>query len=54
MNRQVMVGLIMIAVGVAVTVGTYASASDGGSYMVMWGLPLFGAVSVFKGLTGRR
>lgn len=54
MNRQVVVGLVMIAVGLAISLGTYASASDGESYMVMWGLPLVGAINVVKGLSGRR
>jgi hypothetical protein len=53
-NRQVMTGLIMIVAGLAISIGSYVAASDGGTYMVLWGLPLFGVVNVVKGLTGRR
>jgi Protein of unknown function (DUF2510) len=48
---QVRYGLIIFAIGLAITVFTYSRASrGGGSYLISWGPMLIGFVSVVRGL----
>jgi hypothetical protein len=52
-GRDLLVGGVICAIGLAVTFGTYAAAngrSGGGRYTVAWGAILFGAIQFFKGL----
>jgi hypothetical protein len=53
--KTMLIGLAMLVVGIAITVGTYAAASSsrgGGSYVVTWGLIIFGGFRFFQGLIG--
>ena len=47
---QLAVGVGMIVLGVVISVATYAFASGGGSYFIAWGLPLFGVITIVKGI----
>jgi hypothetical protein len=42
-------GVLMVALGLLITVGTYASAAPGGSYVITWGLILAGVVRIMRG-----
>ncbi|MEX2213931.1 MAG: hypothetical protein WD768_07375 [Phycisphaeraceae bacterium] len=49
--KHLIVGGIILAIGIAVTVGTYSAASaKGGSYTVAYGAIIFGAIELFVGL----
>ena len=48
--RSVIVGGILIAVGVGVTVWSYSTAEPGGIYLVLWGLPIWGAWKLISGV----
>jgi hypothetical protein len=37
------IGLLLVAIGLAVTLATYAAASNGGHYVVAWGAVAVGA-----------
>jgi uncharacterized membrane protein YvbJ len=53
--RTMFIGLAMLVIGIAITVGTYAmasSSSGGGRYVVTWGLIVFGGFRFFQGLIG--
>lgn len=49
-KKEMIGGLIACVVGIAITWGSYALASGGGTYFVTWGPILFGAIYFFKGL----
>ena len=44
-----MAGIAMLGVGVLITVGSYASAAPGGTYVVTWGLILAGLMRMLRG-----
>ncbi len=46
-------GSVICLLGIVVTVGSYSSASAGGSYVVAWGAIIFGGVRLFRGLGNR-
>jgi uncharacterized membrane protein YvbJ len=51
--KTMLIGLAMLVVGIAITVGTYAAASSGGGrYVVTWGLIIFGGFRFLQGLIG--
>jgi uncharacterized membrane protein YiaA len=53
--KNMLLGLGLMIVGIAVTAGTYAAAASsrgGGRYVVTWGLIIFGGLRFFKGLMG--
>jgi hypothetical protein len=52
--RQLVIGIIMIVVGLVISIGSYESASNGGHYVVTWGLVIAGAVNVFRGIVSRK
>ncbi len=52
MNNDIKWGLIWIVGGGLITLVTYAVASDGGSYFVMWGAMLYGGYRILKGVFG--
>jgi hypothetical protein len=43
----------IFAIGLAVTVGTYLTASNGRTYVVAWGAILFGGFRFFRALAGK-
>lgn len=43
---QLVLGLVMIAGGIGVSVWSYNSADAGESYRILWGLPVIGAITV--------
>jgi len=50
---QMGTGVVLFAIGLVITVGTYAMASSGGSggfYLISWGPMVFGAVRIVRGL----
>ena len=49
-KKEMIGGLIACVVGIAITWGSYALASGGGTYFITWGPILFGAIAFFKGL----
>ena len=52
LNAQMVVGLLFMAVGIAITVLTYkwAVAEGGGQYVVAYGPIIFGAVTFLRGI----
>ena len=44
------IGVVIAAIGIAVTAGTYAAASGGGHYVVAWGAIAVGAWRFLIGL----
>jgi hypothetical protein len=43
-------GIVLTIVGIAITVGSYSTASQqGGTYLICWGLPLFGIYLAIRG-----
>lgn len=53
-GRRMMVGLVLLIVGIAITAGTYNSASDrgGGTYFIAYGPMVVGGIRFFQGLFG--
>ena len=50
-KRGMIIGAVISGIGIAVTVGTYlAAANGGGTYVVWWGLIVVGAIRFFRGL----
>jgi len=43
-------GLLLLIVGTAITLATWAAAEAGGTYWVMWGAMAFGAFYILRGL----
>jgi hypothetical protein len=51
--RQMVIGGVVAIIGLAVTIGTYAAASDdGGHYFIAWGPAVFGLIAFGRGLAG--
>lgn len=50
--KQLLIGLALLILGIAITAGTHsaASRSGGGTYVVAYGPIVFGAITMFKGL----
>lgn len=49
--KSLIIGLIALFVGIFITWGTYSAASEeGGTYVVTWGLILYGAVKTLRSL----
>ncbi len=46
MNRAIL-GIVLIVMGGGLTWWSYAEASQGGTYVVWWGLILYGAYLLF-------
>jgi hypothetical protein len=44
-------GIIAFIVGLAITAGTYAGASNGGTYFISWGPMTFGFISIVRGIS---
>ena len=51
-TRQMAIGGVIALIGIVVTVGTYAAASDGGHYFVAYGPAIIGVITFVKGLVG--
>ena len=49
----VIIGLAMIVGGIGVSVWSYNAAEGGGTYIVLWGLPIAGAFMVVRALWNR-
>jgi hypothetical protein len=49
-RKNMIYGALICIIGTAVTVGSYALASGGGTYIIAWGAIIFGAVQFFRGL----
>jgi hypothetical protein len=50
-RRHMIMGGVICAIGVVVTVVTYTAAENGGgTYVVAWGAIVFGAIRFFRGL----
>ncbi len=52
-SKKIVTGIIWAALGTAVTVITYVSSSEGGTYVFAWGAVLFGVIDIIAGLAGR-
>jgi hypothetical protein len=53
-KKQLIMGLVIAGIGLAISVGSYAAASSssgGGSYFLMWGLVIFGLIRAFRGMS---
>ena len=52
LNQQMVVGLLFLAGGIAITVLTYKSAvaAGGGQYIVAYGPIIFGAITFLRGI----
>lgn len=44
-------GGITFVIGLVITIWTYASALNGGVYVVAWGAIIFGAIRFFRGMS---
>jgi hypothetical protein len=40
----------MILLGIIISIATYAFAAGGGTYFIAWGLPLFGVITIVRGI----
>jgi hypothetical protein len=50
-QTDVVLGLLFLVVGLAITFGTYDSASQqGGTYIIAYGPIVFGVIRLFRGL----
>ncbi len=49
-KKAILYGALWCIGGLVVTIGSYSSASDGGSYTIAWGAILFGLFKFLKGL----
>ena len=50
-RTDIVVGLLLLIVGIAITSATYSSAStQGGTYIVAYGPIIFGVIRLFRGL----
>ena len=54
MNKDLVWGIGLLAIGGIVTLATYTSAQGGGTHFVMWGLMAYGGFRLIKGLLGGR
>jgi hypothetical protein len=55
-NGRVALGLLVMAIGCAVTFFTYQAAADnpgGGRYVVAWGAIIWGGYQVLRGMMGK-
>jgi hypothetical protein len=55
-TTNIVIGGLMLGIGILITVGSYSAASsnpNGGTYVVTWGLIIFGAIRLFRGLAQR-
>jgi hypothetical protein len=50
-RKNMLYGLLWLIGGTVVTVGTYAAASGGGTYVVAWGAIVVGAIKWLRGLS---
>ena len=52
-SKDIVFGLILLVVGLALTLGTYDSASrSGGTYIIAYGPMIVGVIKLFRGLAG--
>lgn len=49
-TKDIGCGFLLLIVGAAITLGTWAAAEGGGAYWVMWGAMVFGAFYILRGL----
>jgi hypothetical protein len=49
-NNDIKWGLILLLGGGAITLYTYESAANGGSYFIMWGVMIYGGYRLILGL----
>jgi hypothetical protein len=51
-RRLMIAGAVFCAIGITLTAGTYLAAehNGGGTYVIWWGLVVFGAIQFFRGL----
>jgi hypothetical protein len=49
-QRAILHGGLLFFGGIIVTIGSFASAGPGESYVLAWGAIIFGAIKFFKGL----
>jgi hypothetical protein len=54
MTGRGVLGLVLLVVGGGIAAISYFGAEPGESYFIWWGLPLVGAIMVFRDLSGRR
>ena len=50
-NGHLIWGFLLLAVGAGITIGTWKSASAGGSYWVMWGAMVWGIIHLIIGFS---
>jgi hypothetical protein len=48
-TKDLGLGLLLLIVGIAITLGTWAAADEGGSYWIMWGAMVAGAFYILRG-----
>jgi hypothetical protein len=49
--RGMVLSVVLVGIGIAVTAVTYKNASGGGSYIFAWGPIIFGTIGFFRGLS---
>lgn len=49
-GRDMLIGGLWIAGGLVITIGTYAMASNGGTYFITYGPIIYGVIRFFKGV----
>jgi hypothetical protein len=50
--RRMWIGAVMLTIGLAITIGTMMMASHGESYVLCWGLIIFGFIRLITGFFG--
>jgi len=49
-QRMVYIGLAILVVGIAITVGTYVAADEGGTFFAAWGAIIIGGIRMAQGI----
>lgn len=49
-RKSMLIGGIVAAIGLVITIGSYAAATGGGTYVVTWGAIVFGGLQFFRGV----
>ena len=51
-GKQILIGIVLLIVGIAITAGTHSAATrnGGGTYMIAYGPIVVGVITLFKGI----
>ena len=49
-SANILFGLILLGIGIAITIGTYSAAANGGTYIIATGPMVWGGIKIIRGL----